>query len=60
MQAYFRKPVDDEIGEFRTVAEAIQTIEMGAIRQKITPVAVGKALKELGFEQKKAVLTEVI
>ena len=50
VQLYFRKPNDNEMGIFMTVARALQLIGAG-ITQKLNGVAVGKAFSELGFKR---------
>ena len=52
VQEHFRIPMDGERGEFMSVATALQIIG-GNISQKLSPVHVGRAFRELGFEQKK-------
>ena len=53
IQAYFRKPKNDENGEFRTASEVIQVIGMGGLGYKLTANAVGRALLELGYKCKR-------
>ena len=47
---YFRKPTDSELGEFMSVARALQLISNG-IRQKLSAVNVGRAFSDLGFKR---------
>ncbi len=49
---YFRKPYGDVQGLFMTTARILQHIGEN-ITQKLSPVHVGRALVELGFERKK-------
>ena len=49
---YFRLPMKQELGEFMSVARALQVIGTG-ITQKLSAVQLGRALKELGFRQVK-------
>ena len=47
---YFRKPIGDELGEFMSVARALQIISSG-ISQKLSAVNVGRAFSDLGFKR---------
>ena len=47
---YFRKPTDTELGEFMSVARALQIISNG-ISQKLSAVNVGRAFNDLGFKR---------
>ena len=47
---YFRKPVGAELGEFMSVARALQIISNG-ISQKLSAVNVGRAFSDLGFKR---------
>ena len=47
---FFRKPLDTELGEFMSVARALQIISNG-ISQKLSAVNVGRAFAELGFRR---------
>ena len=47
---YFRKPTEAELGEFMSVAHAIQIISNG-ISQKLSAVNVGRAFSDLGFKR---------
>ena len=47
---YFRKPVGAEMGEFMSVARALQIISNG-ISQKLSAVNVGRAFSDLGFKR---------
>ena len=47
---YFRKPTDRELGEFMSVARALQIISNG-ISQKLSAVNVGRAFSDLGFKR---------
>ena len=47
---YFRKPTDSELGEFISVARALQIISNG-ISQKLSAVNVGRAFSDLGFKR---------
>ena len=47
---YFRKPTDTELGEFMSVARALQIISNG-ISQKLSAVNVGRAFCDLGFKR---------
>ena len=47
---FFRKPLDTELGEFMSVARALQVISNG-ISQKLSAVNVGRAFVELGFKR---------
>ena len=47
---YFRKPTDNELGEFMSVARALQLISNG-ISQKLSAVNVGRAFSDLGFKR---------
>ena len=47
---YFRKPTDSELGEFISVARALQLISNG-ISQKLSAVNVGRAFSDLGFKR---------
>ena len=47
---YFRKPTDSELGEFMSVARALQLISNG-ISQKLSAVNVGRAFSDLGFKR---------
>ena len=47
---YFRKPTDSELGEFISVARALQVISNG-ISQKLSAVNVGRAFSDLGFKR---------
>ena len=49
---YFRIPSDCEPGEFISVARALQLVS-GNIPQKLSPVYVGRAFGELGFQRVK-------
>ena len=51
VQEYFRTPMSGETGEFMSVALALQIIACG-ISQKLSAVYIGRAFRELGFEQK--------
>ena len=51
MQQYFRVPMPGEAGEFMPVALALQIVACG-ISQKLSPVYMGRAFSELGFEQR--------
>ncbi len=48
---YFRRPTAAESGEFISVAVALQIVS-GGISQKLSPVNLGRAFVELGFERK--------
>ena len=52
VQEHFRVPMEGERGEFMPVATALQIIS-GNISQKLSPVHVGRAFRELGFEMKR-------
>ena len=47
---YFRKPTDTELGEFMSVARALQIISNG-ISQKLSALNVGRAFSDLGFKR---------
>jgi len=47
---YFRKPGENENGQFISVANALQIIS-GNVSQKLSAVNVGKAFVELGFQR---------
>ena len=47
---YFRKPTDTELGEFMSVARALQIISSN-ISQKLSAVNVGRAFSDLGFKR---------
>ncbi len=47
---YFRKPTETELGEFISVARALQLIGNG-ISQKLSSVNVGRAFTDLGFKR---------
>ena len=47
---YFRRPIDSELGEFISVARALQMISNG-ISQKLSSVNVGRAFSDLGFKR---------
>ena len=47
---YFRKPTDSELGEFISVARALQVISNG-ISKKLSAVNVGRAFSDLGFKR---------
>ena len=47
---YFRKPTDSELGEFMSVARALQIISNG-ISQKLSAVNVGRAFSDLRFKR---------
>ena len=47
---YFRKPTDSELGEFMSVARALQLISNG-ISQKLSAVNIGRAFSDLGFKR---------
>ena len=47
---YFRRPTDSELGEFMSVARALQMISNG-ISQKLSAVNVGRAFSDLGFKR---------
>ena len=47
---YFRRPIDSELGEFISVARALQMISNG-ISQKLSAVNVGRAFSDLGFKR---------
>ena len=51
VQQYFRVPAEGEAGEFMPVATAMQMISAN-ITQKLSPVMMGRAFRELGFEQR--------
>ena len=51
VQEYFRVPTEGESGEFMSVANALQIVS-GSISQKLSPVHMGRAFRELGFQQK--------
>ena len=46
---YFRKPNEHETGEFMPVARAMQIIG-GNTTQKLSPIMIGRAFMELGYE----------
>ena len=52
VDVYFRKPHDNELGEFMPVARALQIVCAG-ISQKLNAVQIGRAFIELGFEQRR-------
>ena len=47
---YFRRPIDSELGEFISVARALQMNSNG-ISQKLSAVNVGRAFSDLGFKR---------
>ena len=47
---YFRKPTDTELGEFISVARALQIISYG-ISQKLSSVNMGRAFSDIGFKR---------
>ena len=47
---YFRRPGPEEVGEFMSVARALQIISAG-ISQKLSAVYIGHAFSELGFNR---------
>ena len=47
---YFHRPIDSELGEFISVARALQMISNG-ISQKLSAVNVGRAFSDLGFKR---------
>ena len=47
---YFRRPTDSELGEFISVARALQMISNG-ISQKLSAVNVGRAFSDLAFKR---------
>ena len=47
---YFRKPTGAELGEFMSVARALQVVSNG-ISQKLSAVNVGRAFSDLGFKR---------
>ena len=47
---YFRRPGPEEVGEFMSVARALQIISAG-ISQKLSAVYIGRAFSELGFNR---------
>ena len=47
---YFRRSIDSELGEFISVARALQMISNG-ISQKLSAVNVGRAFSDLGFKR---------
>ena len=47
---YFRRPTDSELGEFMSVARALQMISNG-ISEKLSAVNVGRAFSDLGFKR---------
>ena len=47
---YFRRPIDSELGEFISVARALQMISNG-INQKLSAVNVGRAFSDLSFKR---------
>lgn len=49
---YFRKPTDDEAGEFITASRALQIIG-GNITQKLSLAKISQAFVELGFKRKR-------
>ena len=49
VDVYFRKPNEHETGEFMPVARAMQIIG-GNTTQKLSPVMIGRAFTELGYE----------
>ena len=49
VDVYFRKPDEHETGEFMPVARAMQIIG-GNTTQKLSPVMIGRAFTELGYE----------
>ena len=51
VQLYFRVPVGQEQGEFMPVGLALQMVGAG-ITQKLSPVQLGRAFVELGFERR--------
>ena len=51
VQEYFRTPIEGERGEFLSIALALQIVSAN-ISQKLSPVYMGRAFRELGFEQK--------
>ena len=52
VQLYFRKPTDVELGEFLSVARALQLISAN-ISQKLSPVYLGRALAAQGYRRVK-------
>ena len=52
VQQYFRVPTEGERGEFISVAHALQIIG-GGLTQKLSPVYIGRAFRELGFAQRR-------
>ncbi len=51
IEVYFRKPSGSEHGQFMTTARIMERIS-GALTQKLSPVNVGRAMVELGFEKR--------
>ena len=51
VQDHFRVPAEGEAGEFVSVANALQIVS-GSISQKLSPVHMGRAFRELGFQQR--------
>ena len=51
VQEYFRPPTQGEKGEFLSVATALQIVSAN-ISAKLSPVAMGRAFRELGFQHK--------
>ena len=52
VQQHFRTPAEGERGEFMSVALALQVVS-GGISQKLSAINMGRAFRDLGFEQKK-------
>ena len=50
VQQFFRRPVGQEPGEFMPVSLALQIVGAG-ITQKLSSVMLGRAFRDLGFEQ---------
>ncbi len=50
VELFFRKPTGEEMGEFVSVARALQIISCG-ISQKLSDVNLGRAFVELGFKR---------
>ena len=50
VELYFRRPGPEEVGEFMSVARALQIISAG-ISQKLSAVYTGRAFSELGFNR---------
>ena len=51
VQDHFRVPDEGEAGEFVSMANALQIVS-GSISQKLSPVHMGRAFRELGFQQR--------